>query len=118
MLTKPFKTYKIITENGEQISNKLLHKSVYRMVNRILRVGPSTPAVDPNAPGADPNAPGADPNAPGVDPSAPGVDPSTPTVPSVPSTDPSQPTGSTVVIEGDANSAQQIYDDLQIPDGI
>ncbi len=83
-------TYKKITENGKEISNKLLHKSTYRMVNRILRVGPALP--DPNAP----------------------IDPSVPTV-----TDPSQAiSGEVVVIEGDAGSAQEIYDNLQIPDGI
>ncbi len=83
-------TYKKITENGKEISNKLLHKSVYRMVNRILRVGPAL---------ADPNAP---------------LDPSIPTI-----TDPSAATsGDVVIIEGDAGSAQEIYDELQIPDGI
>lgn len=83
-------TYKKITENGKEISNKLLHKSVYRMVNRILRVGPAV--VDPNAPVVDPN------------------------VPTV--TDPSQAISGDVVIQGDAGSAQEIYDQLQIPDGI
>ncbi len=78
-------TYKIITENGKQLSNKLLHKSTYRMANRIIRVGvaPDTLPVDPNAP-VYPNPP---------------TDSNTATDPSVP-TDPTLPTDPTVVPEG------------------
>lgn len=32
-------TYKIIYENGNEVENKLLHRSKYTMVNRVVRVG-------------------------------------------------------------------------------
>lgn len=32
-------TYKVIYENGVEIENKLLHKSTYTMVNKVVRVG-------------------------------------------------------------------------------
>ena len=52
-------TYKIIYENGKEIENKLLHKSTYTMVNKVVRVGtgkaaPSVNPIDPDEPTTSP----------------------------------------------------------------
>lgn len=82
-------TYKIITENGKQISNKMIHKSTYRMVNRVLRVGTQ------QAEAAEVQPPTAD----------------TPV-------EAASGASGDVVIEGDSQSAAEIYDSLDLPDGI
>jgi len=76
-------TYKIIKENGVQISNTLIHTSRYVMAPRVERVGPTSELPTD---GSNPDA--------------------------------TTPTDGDVVIEGNQSTAEQIYDDLQIPDGI
>ena len=110
-------TYKIISENGKQISNKLIHKSTYRMANRVVRVG-----VDPNAVPADPSVVPTDPNAVPVNPNATPQTPTTPQAPtesgtaSAPEQTPPQPETPAepqAPIEPQAPSAP-----MQVPDGI
>ncbi len=72
-------TYKIIYENGKEISNEYLHRSRYTMVNKVVRVGTGGAAetdapLDPNA-SPDPTDPNASPD-PSVNPSPePGTSP-------------------------------------------
>ncbi|MBQ4161054.1 MAG: VanW family protein [Clostridia bacterium] len=110
-------TYKIISENGKQISNKLIHKSTYRMANRVVRVG-----VDPNAVPADPSVVPTDPNAVPVNPNATPQTPSTPQAPTESGTasapeqtspQPETPAEPQAPIEPQAPSAP-----MQVPDGI
>lgn len=80
-------TYKVIYEDGKQIENKFLHKSVYTMANKVIRVGTgsTTPASVTTQP------PVTESPTPSPTPTETATSTPTPTISAIPTEEPSMP---------------------------